>query len=632
MKSCPSISPLPFQPPFPRAPVTLAQHVADRNDPHGTLDLARRLGFVTREDLAALVDGAPETLDTLREIAERLGSEGDVLARIVEDVRILKLRPAPVQPDWSEGDPESGAFIRNRPALAAVATSGRYDDLTGRPTIPAPVTTDSVLSTTSENPVQNKVVKAAIDARPTKAQIDAGWWSEWTFSGTAPQTGWSVVWISDNIGWDLYDGDDSVTVNYTAFPSDDQDGSERIVFDNGVTAVRHRVAAPVPTKTSDLTNDSGFLTQHQQLTPVYRDGYENDRWTVTPPTIDGVALVVSRLSDMPSYWSVFKETTATKDSTSALAQPIYAEDPDKIEWSAEDMDAYSGGNVTYAISVTRTRAVIVGYTLGDQTTKPLQPQGDYYQKPSGGIPKTDLASAVQASLGLADTAVQPAGIAGLLPMYALGSTPTVAQTASVISSLFPITGEAYYLEAPFTLQESDANYRVRSVSGRYGLEIHDDNYDEWYYLCYFNTDGTFDDIAEDVASIAFNGDTPTAGETQVLDIKNILTVSPYTVATYTADSTAAAFEIAVGAFPTGVTGKARDCILVIDCTATGAVAPTVTWDTHFHPRTDTATDLAIVEAGKRAVFYISEYASGEFAVGGWQETEGGYAPNGGSGT
>ena len=36
-----------------------------------------------------------------------------------------------------------------------------------------------------------------------------------------------------------------------------------------------------------------------------------------------------------------------------------------------------------------------------------------YDKPSGGIPKTDLASAVQTSLGKADSAVQPAAIANM---------------------------------------------------------------------------------------------------------------------------------------------------------------------------------------------------------------------------
>jgi len=106
--------------------------------------------------------------------------------------------------------------------------------------------------------------------------------------------------------------------------------------------------------------------------------------------------------------------------------------------------------------------------------------------------------------------------------------------------------------------------------------------------------------------------TPTSGT---------LTVSPYTVATYTAGSSAAAFTVAVGA---GATGKARDCELVIDCTATGAVAPTVTWPATFHPRTDAGTDFAC-EAGTRNVYYISEYAADQFAVGGWQETTGGNA-------
>ena len=47
--------------------------------------------------------------------------------------------------------------------LAAVAKSGSYDDLTDKPTIPAAVTVDRSLSTTSVNPVQNKVITAALN-------------------------------------------------------------------------------------------------------------------------------------------------------------------------------------------------------------------------------------------------------------------------------------------------------------------------------------------------------------------------------------------------------------------------------------------------------------------------------------
>ena len=117
-------------------------------------------------------------------------------------------------------------------------------------------------------------------------------------------------------------------------------------------------------------------------------------------------------------------------------------------------------------------------------------------------------------------------------------------------------------------------------------------------------------LAGKIPQYSMVGVTPTSGT---------LTVAPYTVATYTAGSSAESFKVAVGA---GTTGKARDCILVIDGTATGAVAPTVTWPSNFHPRTDAGTDFAC-EAGVRNVYYISEYAVGAFAVGGWQETAGG---------
>ena len=46
--------------------------------------------------------------------------------------------------------------------LATVATSGRYDDLTDKPSIPSAVTVDPALSSTSTNPVQNKVINSAL--------------------------------------------------------------------------------------------------------------------------------------------------------------------------------------------------------------------------------------------------------------------------------------------------------------------------------------------------------------------------------------------------------------------------------------------------------------------------------------
>jgi hypothetical protein len=67
----------------------------------------------------------------------------------------------------------------------------------------------------------------------------------------------------------------------------------------------------------------------------------------------------------------------------------------------------------------------------------------------------------------------------------------------------------------------------------------------------------------------------------------------------------------------------RDLSLVIDCRGR-ETAPTITWGACFHPRTDAETDFACV-AGMHNVYWISEYAPGEFVVAGWQATEGGKA-------
>lgn len=93
--------------------------------------------------------------------------------------------------------------------------------------------------------------------------------------------------------------------------------------------------------------------------------------------------------------------------------------------------------------------------------------------------------------------------------------------------------------------------------------------------------------------------------------QGVATVTPRTVATYTADSSAAAFTVAVG---TGTTGAARDCVLVVDCTAAGAVAPTVTWGAEFDVfEGGSAVGIAPI-AGKANLYRITEYANGHFVV------------------
>lgn len=99
-------------------------------------------------------------------------------------------------------------------------------------------------------------------------------------------------------------------------------------------------------------------------------------------------------------------------------------------------------------------------------------------------------------------------------------------------------------------------------------------------------------------------------------VDGVVTVPPYTSANISG-SYETAFTVAVGEG----NGYMRDCILIVEC---GDVAPTITWPANFHPRTDAETDFACV-AGVNNVYWISEYAQGEFVVAGWQATAGGSA-------
>lgn len=74
-----------------------------------------------------------------------------------------------MQPDWNENSTTYPSFIRNKPNFAPVATSGSYNDLRDKPQS-VDIECDAQMSSTSENPVQNKVIKAYVDA--VSARID----------------------------------------------------------------------------------------------------------------------------------------------------------------------------------------------------------------------------------------------------------------------------------------------------------------------------------------------------------------------------------------------------------------------------------------------------------------------------
>ena len=62
-----------------------------------------------------------------------------------------------VQADWTQADVNAKDYIKNKPTLATVATTGNYNDLNNKPTV------DGSLSTTSSNAVANAPVSTALN-------------------------------------------------------------------------------------------------------------------------------------------------------------------------------------------------------------------------------------------------------------------------------------------------------------------------------------------------------------------------------------------------------------------------------------------------------------------------------------
>ena len=144
---------------------------------------------------------------------------------------------------------------------------------------------------------------------------------------------------------------------------------------NGIELVGNKTSAQlgivIPTNVSAFNNDAGYLTEHQDLSDYATEEYVDE--------------AVSHVS-IDAY---------TKSETNALlAEKADSDDLASVALSGNYNDL--SNKPTIPPTVTEQTVSDWGFTKNTGN----------YNKPSGGIPKSDLASAVQASLGKADTALQ----------------------------------------------------------------------------------------------------------------------------------------------------------------------------------------------------------------------------------
>lgn len=133
--------------------------------------------------------------------------------------------------------------------LSTVATSGSYNDLSDKPSIPEPY----------ELPVASATalggVKVGSGLSITNGVLSA------TGGGTADSVDWSKIQNKPNFANVATSGDYNDLSNKPAIPSVEGLASETYVNEK-VAAI---VIPEVPTKVSKLENDKGYLTEHQSL-------------------------------------------------------------------------------------------------------------------------------------------------------------------------------------------------------------------------------------------------------------------------------------------------------------------------------------------------------------------------------
>lgn len=175
--------------------------------------------------VAEAISTKQDTIDDLSDI--RSGAEAGATAVQPSDLATVAttgdyddllnkptIPAAQVNSDWNASSGVSA--ILNKPTLAAVATSGSYTDLTDKPTIPAAVTVDQHYSASSTNPQSGTAVAEALQTVPDELPSLTGNAGK-VLKVNSGATG--VEWANES-GGATYTAGNGLTLNGTEFSVD----------------------------------------------------------------------------------------------------------------------------------------------------------------------------------------------------------------------------------------------------------------------------------------------------------------------------------------------------------------------------------------------------------------------------
>lgn len=163
----------------------------------------------------------------------------------------------------------------------------------------------------------------------------------------------------------------------------------------------------IPSKTSDITNDSGFITASQAPVQGVKGSAESSYRTgsvdITKANI-GLGNVDNTSDANKPISTAVQAALDTKQGTLTAGANIYIDANNVISASG------SGGGAVDSVNGKTGIVILDAEDVGALPDTTTASDLGAYVKPSGGIPKTDLASAVQTSLDKADTALQTAPV------------------------------------------------------------------------------------------------------------------------------------------------------------------------------------------------------------------------------
>ena len=277
----------------------------------------------------------PGVVTIVRTNPEACIPESSIIAsdyyRVVQE--LLVVGSGGVQSDWAETNPDAGGYIKHKPDLAEVATSGAYSDLTGVPVIPT-----RVGQLTND---MGYVTSSTLSGYATKGEVTA----VVTQVGVLSE---SVSGIEDNVESLEQQMEGKAEVSHTHPHTSITDwASATASFLTTATAsatylsktdaaATYATIASVPTKTSDLTNDSGYITTaslsgyatHEWVQDAW-DAYDQEYHMTTAYTTATAAASAAAAADTKATNAATAadtaNTTANAASTTAHAAQTRAD-------------------------------------------------------------------------------------------------------------------------------------------------------------------------------------------------------------------------------------------------------------------------------------------------------------------